>query len=556
MISRWPMMELAARLLKPFWPVVLAATAMGVVSGLATMLLLATINGALHGAEETTATIVLSFVGLCALMIAGEVVSDLGNSYVGQQAVAALRTDITNTILSASVEELEQLKPHKLAATFNQDVETISNFTFTFSSLAIAAAVIIAGFAYLTTLSPPLTLIAGATIAAGTLMHTAALRKANGVFEVSRGQHETLHKYFRAITEGAKELKLNRDRRVQIHSGDLAGAIGGIRDFRIRAMRILMSANAFGSALFLIVIGLLLAMRGWLSLSGEVMSAFVLVLLVLRGPLQQLVAALPLMAQARIAIARIAELSHAFETRDVDLEARHATQSSIPETIELREVSYSFSTLSRQRPFQLGPVNLTIRHGEIVFLVGENGSGKTTLIKILLGLYQPHTGMVLADGEPVTAGSRDDYRQLFTTVFADYHLFDDLIRACALSEDAAALLQKLDLAGKVEVRDGRFTTTDLSTGQRKRLALVHAYLERRPVMVFDEWAADQDPGFRRIFYRELLPDLKSQGKTIIVISHDDRFFHVADRIVHLADGKVVRIETPISTEVTELEPAR
>lgn len=189
-------------------------------------------------------------------------------------------------------------------------------------------------------------------------------------------------------------------------------------------------------------------------------------------------------------------------------------------------------------PFRVGPVNLSIEPGEILFIVGENGCGKTSLIKLLLGLYTPQRGEVRLNGKAVGPEGLDDYRQLFTTVFADYYLFDDLPEhEHSLPSDATRYLERLEIAHKVSVRDGAFTTTDLSTGQRKRLALVNAWLDGRPVLVFDEWAADQDPTFRRVFYTELLPDLKRLGKTIIVISHDDRYFDTADKVVHLSRGK-------------------
>ncbi|MDF5806426.1 ATP-binding cassette domain-containing protein [Pseudomonas aeruginosa] len=133
-------------------------------------------------------------------------------------------------------------------------------------------------------------------------------------------------------------------------------------------------------------------------------------------------------------------------------------------------------------------------------MVGENGCGKTTLIKLLLGLYRPQSGEILLNGEPVSAETRDDYRQLFSTIFADYYLFDDLVQGKQASlQNATQYLQRLEIAHKVSVMDGNFSTTDLSTGQRKRLALINAWLEERPVLVFDEWAADQDPAFRRVF---------------------------------------------------------
>ena len=174
-----------------------------------------------------------------------------------------------------------------------------------------------------------------------------------------------------------------------------------------------------------------------------------------------------------------------------------------------------------------------------MFIVGENGCGKTTLIKLLLGLYAPQQGEIRLNGKAVEAQTRDDYRQLFTTIFADYYLFDDVVQGdMKIPQDAEQYLKRLEISHKVSITDGQFSTTDLSTGQRKRLALVNAWLEERPVLVFDEWAADQDPTFRRIFYTELLPDLKRLGKTIIVISHDDRYFDVADQLVRMDSGKV------------------
>ncbi|MBH9340157.1 cyclic peptide transporter, partial [Pseudomonas aeruginosa] len=110
----------------------------------------------------------------------------------------------------------------------------------------------------------------------------------------------------------------------------------------------------------------------------------------------------------------------------------------------------------------------------------------------------------------------------------------------AAVQTATQYQQRRELAPTGSGRDGNFSTPDLSTGQRKRLALINAWLEERPVLVFDEWAADQDPAFRRVFYTELLPDLKRQGKTIIVISHDDRYFEMADQLIRLSAGKVVK----------------
>ena len=183
---------------------------------------------------------------------------------------------------------------------------------------------------------------------------------------------------------------------------------------------------------------------------------------------------------------------------------------------------------------------MTLTPGELVFLVGGNGSGKTTLSKLLVGLYSPEDGEVRLNDALITDKNREVYRQHFSVVFSDYFLFDSLLGLDApdLDDNARKYLSLLRLENKLKIQDGVLSTTDLSQGQRKRLALLTAYLEDRSIYVFDEWAADQDPLFKEIFYYQLLPELKARGKTVVVISHDDKYYHVGDRIIKLDDGKL------------------
>ena len=177
-------------------------------------------------------------------------------------------------------------------------------------------------------------------------------------------------------------------------------------------------------------------------------------------------------------------------------------------------------------------------------LAGGNGSGKTTLVKLLCGLYLPVSGTIRFQGRDVTADVIDDYRQHFSVVFSDFHLFETLLGLCGdeVDERAKEYLLDLGLDLKVSIVDGKFSTINLSQGQRKRLALLVAYLEDRQIYIFDEWAADQDPRFKETFYRSLLPNLKEKGKTIFLVSHDDRFYDIGDRIITLDSG-IVTAET-------------
>jgi len=183
---------------------------------------------------------------------------------------------------------------------------------------------------------------------------------------------------------------------------------------------------------------------------------------------------------------------------------------------------------------------MMLEAGETIFLVGGNGSGKTTFAKVLTGLYQPESGEIRLADQLIGDHNRDQYRQNFSAVFSDFYLFDSFVGLSApgLDHRAADYLSKLGLADKVCVNNGVLSTTELSQGQRKRLALLTAYLEDRPFLVFDEWASDQDPQFKEVFYTKLLPELKDRGKTVLVITHDDRYLGMADRVVKLDCGKI------------------
>lgn len=549
-------------LLRRLWPISALATLMGAASGIATAALLALTNRTLHDGAASVPAFVASFAGLCALALAGEIISDIGNNVVGQRVIAALRKNLCAKIIAAPISEIEQFRSHRLIAALNQDIDTISAFSFLFSSLAIAAATILGCLGYLFVLSPMLLLIALVALALGSIAQSLARRVGIHRFGAAREAEDRLQKHYRALVDGAKELRINRERRAFVYGPELSGTIEAIFRLRVRAANVFVSANAFGSLLFFVVIGLMLVLqRGSANADRGVLTGFVLVLLYMKGPIQEIVGALPSIGRAQVAFRRIAELSARFSSSEPALlDARtsgrgHEARFS---TLTLREVAYRFTAPqdtglagepSGAAGFALGPLSLTLHRGETLFIVGENGCGKTTLIKLLLGLYAPDSGALLVDGEPVRADGLDAYRQLFSAVFSDYYLFDTLLPGEDTPQsEARHYLERFELAHKVSVRNGMFSTTDLSTGQRKRLALVHAYLEGRPVMVLDEWAADQDPTFRRIFYTEILPDLKRQGKTLIVISHDDRYFDAADRYIRLEDGRIVEEVRPANAK--------
>ena len=175
-----------------------------------------------------------------------------------------------------------------------------------------------------------------------------------------------------------------------------------------------------------------------------------------------------------------------------------------------------------------------------MFIVGGNGSGKSTLLKLITGLYYPLTGNIYLNNKPLEADDYVDYRELYSTIFTDFHLFDRLYGIEDIdSQRVDQFLETMGLEKKTTFKNNGFSNTELSTGQKKRLAYIASVLEDKQIYIFDEWAADQDPEFRQYFYEVLLKDLKAKGKTVIAVSHDDRYFYAADRVIKIEYGKII-----------------
>jgi len=266
---------------------------------------------------------------------------------------------------------------------------------------------------------------------------------------------------------------------------------------------------------------------------------------------------------ASVALGRLQTLGLTLEKNALEPTSSLAVRPDLSdnfESLEFHGVAHRYAH-EGGHSFTLGPMDLSFRRGEIVFLIGGNGSGKTTLAKLVTGLYTPESGKVLLNGVSVGDHNREQLRQNFSAVFSDFYLFEGLVGMDApdLDERAIGYLKTLQLEDVVQIKDGMLSTTSVSQGQRKRLALLTAYMEDRPFYVFDEWAADQDPVFREIFYRHLLPDLKARGKTLLVISHDDRYYHLGDRVIKLDCGQMqFEREThqyvPAATPQIDLKP--
>ncbi|WP_437656307.1 cyclic peptide export ABC transporter [Sorangium sp. So ce1182] len=520
-----------------------AALITSLISGFCAAPLVALINKALNGESGALPALGWQFAGISVLVLLTRWVSQSLCVRLSQVALAQMRSHVSRQVTGAPYRHLELQGSARVLAILTEDIATLSQFFVSVPSLFLDGAVVLGCLIYLCVLSWRVFLFAALIVFVGSLGFHLANTTALRYLRSSRLHEDRLFQHFRSLFDGAKELKLHRARRAAFLSGMLDGSIEKVREERTRGLTIYVGAESWGSFLFFVFIGaVLFVFSRYFSVDTYVMSGYALVFLYMQLPMEAALRALPNISRARIALERIEHV-----TGSLSAEGVRSLAPQLPpfERLELRGVTHAYYREQEGRTFVLGPIDLELRPGEVVFLVGGNGSGKTTLAKIIVGLYGPEGGEILLNGAPVTEETRDGYRQLFSAVFSDFFLFDTLIglEGGSLDERARKLLVELELSHKVTVRDGVLSTTELSQGQRKRLALLVSYLENRPVYVFDEWAADQDPAYREVFYRRLLPDLKARGKAVLAITHDDRYFHLADRCVKLEFGRLTpRVE--------------
>ncbi len=516
--------------------------AAGILSGVAGTSLIAMINGTLSGSGKGPGLFAGWFIGLLVMLPILRFGASAMLVRISQKAFHYLRMDLCERILSTPLRRLEQYGSARLLASLTDDVGTIGGALGAVPTLLMHLTIVFSCLAYMAWLSWKLFLLVLLFLVIGMITYQLPMNKAQRQFFAMRQDWDALMGHLRGLTEGTKELKLHSARRRSFLGELVASASDSLRRHTIAGNTLYAAASNWGYALFFVLIGVILYVApGITAVEPRVLTGFTLVILYMLNPLDMILALIPGLGRANIAIRRIEELGGDLVVNAADPAAAVPDSETPPwSRLKLAEVSHSYFRENDDGYFTLGPIDLEVAAGELIFLVGGNGSGKTTLAKLITGLYSPEKGEILLDDTPVVDANRDSYRQHFSVVFQDFYIFDHLIGLVTprLDQDARNYIKMLDLDRKVKVENGKLSTVDLSRGQRKRLALLTAYLENRSIYLFDEWAADQDPQFKELFYLELLPKLRERGKTVIVISHDDRYYELADRIVKLDYGRV------------------
>jgi putative pyoverdin transport system ATP-binding/permease protein len=510
----------------------------GIISGVGSAALIAVINTSINSGNP--ASWLWPFLGIAGTSLLAGIVSQFVLIDLAQNSVYELRLNLSRRILAAPFQQLEELGASKLLASLTEDVTVLSNTVSIIPFFCIDLAIIASCLVYLAFLSGTVFVVTIVLIALSIAIIQVMIIRANKLFYGAREEDDRLLQLFRSITDGVKELKLHWQRRQDFVDIELSNSAGVSRDRNVRGLRIFAITASIGQLIFSLIMGILIfGLPQLLELNVATLSGYVLTLAYLMTPFGNILMRLPVLLRANVAIRKIDSMGI---TLAQAAEVSQPPLATLPQvkTLELADINHTYR--GDEQSFHLGPVDLKFDGGQLVFIVGGNGSGKSTLAKLLTGLYIPELGEIKLNGQSIDQDNREWYRQHFAVVFADFFLFEKLLGlgqdAAELDAEAQRYLELLQIEHKVQVKDGLLSTTNLSQGQRKRLALLTAYLEDRPIYLFDEWAADQDPLFRDIFYQQLLPQLKQRGKLVFAISHDDRYFAVADRVVKLDYGQV------------------
>jgi len=522
---------------------------MNILSAVAALSFVALVSGAAQAAGGVSARLLLMFAITVTLFHVTHIYTLVTASQDAERLIHKMRIGLFDLVRQTDLVTVEKIGHAALQRVLTQDTQVLAQ-TLPMLVIGFQQAVMLVFLAgYLAWLSPLACVLAfglaGMAVAVRfarvkalhTLMHSAAAAEGR----VFGGLTQLLH--------GFKEVRMSGPRADGLTEA-LAEASNAARSANTTLMTQWGRNYAVMEVMLYSLIGLMVFVVPLFATDFyKVVLPATIAVLFISGPVSTLSFVTPLVSRAELALEDIDSMQERL-TACAEATARETTGTigKAPTWIALHDAVLSYRDAAGEPLFTVGPLTAEFHAGQITFITGGNGSGKSTLLRLLTGLIPLDAGYLLADGMPLAIDQAQDYRDRISAIFSDYHLSR---RLYSIGDPDPArirtLLERLDMQDKVTVRNGAFSTIDLSNGQRKRLAFVVAELDDKPVIVLDEWAADQDPHFRRIFYEELLADLKARGKIIICVTHDDRWFHLADRVYQMNEGRIEELRGSVPT---------
>jgi putative ATP-binding cassette transporter len=521
--------------------------AMTLIGALSTLIVLALISfGAVearsHDPGLRMLAILLAAVGL---YVASQNSVMSGTAREAEQIIRRLRARLFDRIEAADLMTVAAIGRARLYAAMAHETQTLSRTVVLLIVAAQQAVTLVFVALFLAWLTLPGFLVVAGLGSLAILIHVRRAGAMAPVTERAVADERNLFEGFEHLLGGFKEVRVNALRARRLIA-EIDAASDRVRLTKSAAKRRWGMDFVLVQVLFYALMGLMVfAVPMFDSGFARVALETSTVALFMIGPIATIAQAIPAYAETEASLVRILDLEGCLDSAAAGGEA----EDSLPLDAPIREIAmagaaFTYREADGSPGFTVGPLDAVFRAGEVVFVTGGNGSGKSTLLRLLTGLLRPDRGALAVNGAPLPAGCRQAYRDRIAAVLSDYHLFRRLHGLGTVDPARAeALLKILEIGDKVGIRDGAFTTLDLSGGQRKRLALLVAMLEDKPVLILDEWAADQDPHFRRKFYEEILPSLRRPDRIVVCVTHDERYFSAADRIVDMTEGRI-RVNPP------------
>ncbi|NRZ58019.1 cyclic peptide transporter [Clostridium beijerinckii] len=514
---------------------------LSVVSGFGNALVIFTINMAIDSSNDMKIKLLVYFVLGIILYVYGQKIMRGKLIEVTNEIVYSKRMEIVKYLLKSPYNQFEKIEKGRIQSTLNNDTETISRFANILISGVTSTITLIACFTYLGFINIYALLLSIIIILLIASIYYLVGIYANKIAEESRDLQNIFFKFINDLIGGFKELSLNGKRKNEFEV-DLEKSCDKYRVKKGQSALAFANMFVIGEMLFTLAIGFIalifpLILR---NLESTNVASYVFILLYMTGPVHGILDTIPNAIEVKISFKRINDLlEQIYNSKGKEYDELFQYEGNNI-NLKLNDVEYFYDN-NDEKSFKVGPINYEFNTGEIIFIIGGNGSGKSTLAKLITGLYAPSKGSITLNNNKI---SEVLLNENYSAVFGDFYLFDKLygIDHRGKEKEIQKYLELLQINNKVEIVDGKFSTTKLSTGQKKRLALLISYLEDRPIYLFDEWAADQDPEFRLFFYDTLLPKLKRSGKCVIAITHDDRYFDMADKIIKMEFGKLKTVE--------------
>ena len=493
-----------------------------------------------------------AFAIVCIFILLARTLSQVLLIRLTMNVTCDLRKDIYQCLANASIVDVERVGDARLMAVLTADVPRIINGARLFPDLLMNSVSLVAMLLFVRYLNENVFWFVMGCITFGVITYQIPVWFGQRHLTRARDHMDELHHSINGLIYGLKELKLNRQKRTAYLDEELSRIEDDIKGAEKAGRTILRVAINYGDLLSFFVIGAVsFIFVNYHAISTGELVGVIMVLLYITTPVALLLDFIPQFITANVSLKKVQALSAAMPP-----ESYTTPHSTLPrwQRIDFHQVSYQHPARESETGFKMGPVNFSLRRGEVSFIVGGNGSGKSTLSKIITLHYPASEGNIYFDRQCLSTANIEGYRQSIYAIYSDYFLFDSLIgyqHDEHTQQQVDHYLKAFALDKKVSAENGRFSTLALSDGQKRRLALLVAFIEDKDLYLFDEWAADQDPDFKTVFYRQILPELKRSNKTVVVVSHDDRYFDVADQLLVMSDGCIERIERRIGAPVPE-----